>query len=81
MFIQELQTIELKQDNNNYINQVEFMSYYMMTATNKWYSYLRVTAIWINAHPVGENLTNTPHTSYTQSVYGLKPYISHVVNA
>jgi hypothetical protein len=33
------------QDNNNYINQVEFMSYYMMTATNKWYSYLRVAAI------------------------------------
>jgi hypothetical protein len=45
IFIQELQTIKLKQDNNNYINHVEFMSYYAMTVTNKRYSYPRVTTI------------------------------------
>jgi hypothetical protein len=31
-----------------------------MTATNKWYSYPRVTTIQIDVHPTGENLINTP---------------------
>jgi hypothetical protein len=34
----------------------------MMTVTNKWYLYLRVTAIQIDVHLAGENLTNTTHT-------------------
>jgi hypothetical protein len=51
-----------------------------MTATNKRYSYSRVAAIQINIHPAGENPTNMPHASHTQSVYGFRPYISHVVN-
>jgi hypothetical protein len=53
---------------------------YVKTATNKWYSYPRVTAIRINIHPVGENPTNTPHVFHTQSVYGHRSYISHVVH-
>jgi hypothetical protein len=51
-----------------------------MTATNKRYSYLRVAVIRIDVHPVGENLTNMPHAGHSQSAYGPKPYISHVVN-
>jgi hypothetical protein len=76
-----LLAIKLKQDNNNYINQVEFMSHYVMTATNKPYSYSRVTVVQIDVHPVGENPTNTPHAFHAQSMYGLRPYISHAVNA
>jgi hypothetical protein len=52
-----------------------------MTATNKWYSYLRVMMIQIDVHPVGENSTNTPHAFYAQSTYDPRPYVSHVVNA
>jgi hypothetical protein len=37
--------------------------------------------IQIDVHPAGENQTNTPHTSHAQSVYGHRPYVSHVVNA
>jgi hypothetical protein len=51
-----------------------------MTAANKRYSYPRVTVIQIDVHPAGENLTNMSHTSYAQSVYGLRPYMSHAVN-
>jgi hypothetical protein len=51
-----------------------------MIDTNKWYSYLRVTVIRIDVHPIGENTTNMPYTSHAQSVYGPRPYISHVVN-
>jgi hypothetical protein len=54
---------------------------YVKTATNKRYSYPRVAAIQIDVHTTGENLTNTPHTSHTQSVYGPRPYVSHAVNA
>jgi hypothetical protein len=54
---------------------------YVKTVTNKRYSYLRVTAIRIDVHPVGENLTNTPHASHAQSTYGPRPYVSHAVNA
>jgi hypothetical protein len=53
---------------------------YVKTTTNKQYSYLRVTVIRIDAHPVGENLTNTPHTLHAQSTYGHRPYVSHVVH-
>jgi hypothetical protein len=41
-----------------------------MTVTNKWYSYPRVAAIWINVHPTGENPTNTSHAFHAQSAYG-----------
>jgi hypothetical protein len=51
-----------------------------MPAANKRYIYLRVTAIQIDAHPAGENLTNTQHASHAQSVYGPRPYVSHAVN-
>jgi hypothetical protein len=37
------------------------MGYYVMTATNKQYSYPRVVAIQIDVHHAGENPTNTPH--------------------
>jgi hypothetical protein len=52
-----------------------------MTATNKRYSYLRVTVIRIDVHVTGENPTNTTRTlptpvhvrpvnaSYRQSLY------------
>jgi hypothetical protein len=60
-----------------------------MTATNKWYSYPRVTAIWIDVHPVGEtwsicHMLSTPapcmaldHTYLTRSAYS---NLSWVVN-
>jgi hypothetical protein len=51
-----------------------------MTATNKQYSYLRVTVIRINVHPTGENPTNTSHAFHAQLAYGSRPYISHVVH-
>jgi hypothetical protein len=54
---------------------------YVKTATNKRYSYSRVTTIRIDVHPAEENPTNTPHTFHAQSVYGPKPYVSHAVNA
>jgi hypothetical protein len=41
------------------------------------YSYPRAAVIGIDVHPVGENLTNTPHASHTQSAYGSRPYVSH----
>jgi hypothetical protein len=43
------------------------------------YSYLSITAIRIDVHPTGENLTNTPHTFNAQSAYGPRPYVSHTV--
>jgi hypothetical protein len=52
----------------------------MMTATNKQHSYPRVVVIQIDVYPVGENPTNTPYTSHAQSTYGLRPYVSHMVN-
>jgi hypothetical protein len=52
-----------------------------MTATNKQYSYPRVSAIWIDVHPIGGKPTNTPHASHAQSVYNIRPYVSYVVNA
>jgi hypothetical protein len=54
---------------------------YMLTATNKRLLISRVTAIQIDVHPTGENLTNMPHASRAQSVYGLRPYVSHAINA
>jgi hypothetical protein len=80
LLIQELQAMKLKLHNNNYINQVDLISYYAMTATNKRYSYRRVTAIQIDVHSVGENLANMPHASHAQSAYGPGPYVSHMVN-
>jgi hypothetical protein len=47
-----------------------------MTATNKRYSYPRVTVIQIDIHHAGENPTNTPHTFHAQSAYGPRPYVS-----
>jgi hypothetical protein len=54
--------------------------YYVMTATNKRYSYPRVTMIQIDVHPTGENLTNMPHAFHAQSVYAPRPYVSHTVH-
>jgi hypothetical protein len=51
-----------------------------MTATNKRYSYPRVTAIRIDVHFVVENPTNTPHAFHAQSTYGSQPYVSHTVH-
>jgi hypothetical protein len=59
---------------------MSFISY-VKTTTNKRYSYPRVTVIRIDVHPTGENSTNTPHASHTQSTYGPRPYVSHAVNA
>jgi hypothetical protein len=49
-------------------------------AQTSGYSYPRVTVIRIDVHPVGENLTNTPHTFHAQSAYGPRSYISHMVH-
>jgi hypothetical protein len=46
---------------------------YMMTATNKRYSYLTVTVIRIDVHPAGENQTNTPHVFHARSAYEPRP--------
>jgi hypothetical protein len=47
------------------------------------YSYPRVTAIWINVHPTGENLTNATRTLPTSvhvrpayAFYGRSPYVA-----
>jgi hypothetical protein len=48
----------------------------VMTAINKWYSYLRVTAIRIDVHPTRENPINMSHTFHAQFAYGPRPYIS-----
>jgi hypothetical protein len=81
--IQELQTIKgIKQHNINY-QKTHWVRYvmYMLTGTNKQYSYPRVVVIRIDVHPTEENVTNTPHASHAQSAYGHRLYISHVVNA
>jgi hypothetical protein len=75
LLIQELQAIELKH-HNNYISQVEFMSYYAMIATNKRYSYLRVTMIRIDVHHIVENPINMPHAFHARFAYGPGSYIS-----
>jgi hypothetical protein len=64
----------------NQLLNINSLINYVKTVTNKRYSYLRVAAIRIDVHPAGENPTNTPHTSYPQSAYGSRPYVSHVVN-
>jgi hypothetical protein len=46
-----------------------------MTATNKRYSYPRVTVIQIDVYPAGEILINTPHASHARFAYGPGPYI------
>jgi hypothetical protein len=48
-----IQVFKLKHNHNLLINIIPLISY-VLTATNKWYSYPRVTAIRINVHPVGE---------------------------
>jgi hypothetical protein len=47
-----------------------------MTATNKRYSYPRVTAIRIDVHHAGETPINTPYAFHARFAYGLGPYIS-----
>jgi hypothetical protein len=47
-----------------------------MTVINKRYPYLRVTAIRIDVHPVGENPINTPQAFHARFAYGPGPYIS-----
>jgi hypothetical protein len=63
----------------NQLLNINSLINYVKTAINKRYSYLRITAIWINAHPAWKNPTNTPHASHAQSVYGPRPYVSHAV--
>jgi hypothetical protein len=53
---------------------------YVKTATNKRYSYLRVTTIQMDVHHVGKNPINTSHSFHTHSEYGHQPYVSHVVH-
>jgi hypothetical protein len=43
-------------------------------------THIRVVAIRIDVHPAEENPTNTSHAFYTQSAYGPRPYVSHVVH-
>jgi hypothetical protein len=58
------------------ISSLNSLIYYMMTATNKRYSYLRVTVIRIDLHPVGEIPINTPHVFHARFAYAPGPYIS-----
>jgi hypothetical protein len=51
-----------------------------MTATNKRYTYPRVTMIRIDVHPAVENPINTSHAFHAQSAYGPQPYVSHAVH-
>jgi hypothetical protein len=79
--MQEMQSIKFKRHNNNTLINLSSKSYYVMTGTNKWYSYPRVMVIQIDVHLAGENLTNTPHAFHAQSAYGPRPYVSHAINA
>jgi hypothetical protein len=47
-----------------------------MTATNKRYLDLIVTAIQIDVHPARETPINMPHNFHARSVYSPWPYIS-----
>jgi hypothetical protein len=55
---------------------------YVKTVTNKRYSYLRVTMIRIDVHPVGENLIHTTrtlpmpvHVCHMYAFYGQSTYV------
>jgi hypothetical protein len=50
-------------------------------ATNKWLLISESRGDSNRCTPYRENSTNMLHVSHAQSVYGPKPYISHVINA
>jgi hypothetical protein len=60
----------------NTLIKLSSLSYYVITATNKRYTYPRVTTIQIDVHPTGENPINTPHAFHARSAYCPRPYIS-----
>jgi hypothetical protein len=60
------------------IRAIKFI--YMMTATNKQYSYPRVVAILIDVYHVGENPINTSHAFHAQFMYGPRLYVSYMVH-
>jgi hypothetical protein len=62
------------------INPSSSVIIYVMTATNKrlLISESHGDSNWCT--PCRGNPTNTSHASHTQSAYGLRPYISHVVH-
>jgi hypothetical protein len=65
----------------NQLLNINTLINYVKTVTNKRYSYPRVTVIWIDVHPTGENQTNMPYAFHAQSAYDPRPYVSHTVNA
>jgi hypothetical protein len=82
IIIQELQTIKYIKATQHQLqlNSLSSLICYVITTTNKRYSYLRVAAIRFDVHPVGENSTNTPYVFHAQSMYAHRPYVSHVVH-
>jgi hypothetical protein len=62
------------------VSSLSSLLYYVMTETNKRYSYSRVVAIGIDVHLAGENLTNTARAFHAQSTYGHRLYVSHVIH-
>jgi hypothetical protein len=61
------------------INNIVTLISYVLTATNKRYSYLRVMAVQIDVQPAGENLihmtrtllklVHVPHTCFLRAVH------------
>jgi hypothetical protein len=72
LIIQKLQAIKyIKQHNISYQQAHSVhLSHLRDDCTNKRYSYLRVTTIRIDVHPIGENPINTPHAFHAQFTYG-----------
>jgi hypothetical protein len=80
LLIQELQAIKFQQDNINYIKQVKSIKL-LRDDCHKQAVLIFESHSDLNwCTPAGENLANTPHTFHAQSVYGVRPYISHVVH-
>jgi hypothetical protein len=52
---------------------------YMLTAANKWLLISESRGDSNRCTPYRENLINMPHTFYARSVYGPRPYISHMI--
>jgi hypothetical protein len=77
LIIQELQTIKCNKATQHHLqSSLSLLSYYVMTTTNKRYSYPRVAAIQIDVHLTGENSINTPDAFHVRFIYDPRPYIS-----
>jgi hypothetical protein len=77
--MQELQTIKLKQHNNNYINQIKFIKL-LRDNCHKQAVLISESHGDSNRYtPYRKNPTNTSHTFHTRSAYGPRPYVPHVV--